>query len=134
MIFIMFSFFSVFISISLYDIHSLLSSFFFFFNDTAPTEISPLPLHDPLPIFLIELAVGEQKHRVLFTGRLNRRGTAEAQFRFPAGLTGSYQLRYVVDTLIGSTEYTQAISVRSEEHTSELQSHLNLVCRLLLET
>jgi len=37
----------------------------------------------------IELVVGEQKPRVLFTGRLNRRGTTEAQFRFPVGLTGS---------------------------------------------
>src|SRR6267378_4444252 len=36
----------------------------------------------------IELVVGEQKPRVLFIGRLNRRGTTEAQFRFPAGLTG----------------------------------------------
>src|SRR6267143_1255668 len=44
----------------------------------------------------IELVVGEQKPRVLFTGRLNHRGTAEAQFRFP-GLTGSHQLRYVVE-------------------------------------
>src|SRR5258708_7175263 len=55
----------------------------------------------------IELVVGEQKPRVLFTGRLNHRGTAEAQFRFPAGLTGSHQLRYAVDTPIGSTEFTQ---------------------------
>src|SRR6266436_4108901 len=62
----------------------------------------------------IELVVGEQKHRVLFTGRLNRRGTAEAQFRFPAGLTGSYQLRYVVDTPIGSTEYTQGVRLEDK--------------------
>ncbi len=63
---------------------------------------------------LIELAVGEQKHRVLFTGRLNHRGTTEAQFRFPAGLTGSHQLRYVVDTPIGSTEYTQAVRLEDK--------------------
>src|SRR5258708_5774866 len=55
----------------------------------------------------IELVVGEQKPRVLFTAGLNHQGTAEAQFRFPAGLTGSHQLRYVVDTPIGSTEFTQ---------------------------
>src|SRR6266566_4906701 len=66
----------------------------------------------------IELAVAEQKPRVLFTGLLNHRGTAEAQFRFPAGLTGSHQLRYVVDTPLGSTEYTQA--VRLEDRVSIL--------------
>jgi uncharacterized protein YfaS (alpha-2-macroglobulin family) len=62
----------------------------------------------------IELAVGEQKPRTLFTGRLNRRGTVEAQFRFPAGLTGSHQLRYVVDTPIGSTEYTQGVRLEDK--------------------
>src|SRR5712692_5810875 len=62
----------------------------------------------------IELAVGEQKPHVLFTGRLNRRGTAEAQFRFPVGLTGSHQLRYVVDTPIGSTEYTQGVRLEDK--------------------
>ena len=51
----------------------------------------------------IELLDGGRP-RVLFTGRLNARGTAEAQFRFPAGLAGKYTLRYVVDTPIGSTE------------------------------
>jgi uncharacterized protein YfaS (alpha-2-macroglobulin family) len=62
----------------------------------------------------IELAGGEQKPRVLFKGRLNHRGTTEAQFRFPAGVTGSHQLRYVVDTPIGSTEYTQAVRLEAK--------------------
>src|SRR5258708_2410100 len=62
----------------------------------------------------IELVVGEQKPRVLFTGRLNHRGTAEAQFRFPAGLTGSHKLRYAVDTPIGSTEFTQAVRLEDK--------------------
>src|SRR6267154_3176164 len=62
----------------------------------------------------IELAVGEQKPRVLFTGRLNRRGTTEAQFHFPAGVTGSHQLRYLVDTPIGSTEFTQAVRLEDK--------------------
>ena len=61
----------------------------------------------------IELVTPDRKSRILYTGRLNQRGTAEAQFRFPAGLVGSYPLRYVVDTDIGSTEFTQ--SVRLEE-------------------
>ena len=63
----------------------------------------------------IELAVGEQKPRVLFTGRLNHRGTTEAQFCFPTGLTGSHQLRYVVDTPIGSTEFTQGVRLEDKD-------------------
>jgi len=66
----------------------------------------------------IELLVPDQKSQLLFTGRLNRRGTSEAQFRFPAGVVGSYQLRYVVDTAIGFTEFTQ--SVRLEDKISIL--------------
>ena len=62
----------------------------------------------------IELNVADERSRVLFTGRLNHRGTTEAQFRFPAGLTGSHQLRYVVDTLIGSTEFTQAVQIEDK--------------------
>jgi len=68
----------------------------------------------------IELAGTEEKIRLgtLFTGQLNRRGTTEAQFRFPANLVGSYKLRYVVDTAIGSTEFTQ--EVRLEDKVSIL--------------
>lgn len=57
----------------------------------------------------IELPGADEKPRLLFAGQMNRRGTTEAQFRFPAGLVGSYNLRYVMDTPIGSTEYTQAV-------------------------
>src|SRR5262249_20058797 len=56
--------------------------------------------------------------RVLYTGALNRRGTAEAQFRLPPGLTGTHSLHYVVDTPIGTTDYTQ--QVRIEEKASIL--------------
>jgi uncharacterized protein YfaS (alpha-2-macroglobulin family) len=49
--------------------------------------------------------------RTLFTGPLNERGTAQAHFRFPAGLVGSYSLRYAVDTAIGPAEYTQDIQL-----------------------
>src|SRR5690242_21561512 len=73
---------------------------FFFFNDTATTEIYTLSLHDALPI--CGSASGG-------TGR-----TCSAEIRSAARLLAS--------TLS-----------RSEEHTSELQSHVNLVCRLLLE-
>src|SRR5271157_2127980 len=62
----------------------------------------------------IELAAANQKPRVLFTGRLNRRGTTEAQFRFPAGLVGGYDLHYVIDTAIGSTEFTQPVRLEDK--------------------
>ena len=61
----------------------------------------------------IELVDGARP-RLLFAGRLNRRGTAEAQFRFPAGLAGRYSLRYVVETPIGSTEIAQPVKLEAE--------------------
>jgi hypothetical protein len=66
----------------------------------------------------IELTPEGRKARPLFTGALNARGTAEAQFRFPAGLVGSYRLRYVADTSIGEAEFTQ--QVRLEDKVSIL--------------
>ena len=66
----------------------------------------------------IELAPPKEKARTLFTGRLNSRGTTEAQFRFPAGVVGSFPLHFVVDTPIGSSEYTQ--QVRLEDKVSVL--------------
>jgi len=60
----------------------------------------------------------DRKPRVLFSGRLNHHGTTEAQFRFPAGVIGSYRLRYVADTPIGTTEFTQ--DVRLEDKVSIL--------------
>jgi uncharacterized protein YfaS (alpha-2-macroglobulin family) len=66
----------------------------------------------------IELLGPGEKSQALFTGHTNRRGTTEAQFRFPSGLAGSYQMRYRVETPIGSTEFTQ--SVRLEDKVSIL--------------
>jgi uncharacterized protein YfaS (alpha-2-macroglobulin family) len=54
------------------------------------------------------------KSQSLFTGRLNRRGAAEAQVRFPARLSGSYQLRYVADTAIGSAEFVQPVRLQDK--------------------
>ena len=51
---------------------------------------------------------------ILYRGELNRRGTADAQFRFPAGVTGNSALRYSVDTQIGSAEYTQEIRLEDK--------------------
>jgi len=62
----------------------------------------------------IELLVPNKSARLLFSGRINKRGTAEAQFHFPAGLTGSYQLRFIADTPIGSTEYVQPVELKSK--------------------
>src|SRR5262249_48099065 len=69
-------------------------------------------------VIQIELLVPNHRNHLLFTGRLNQRGTIEAQFRFPVDLTGRYQLRYAVDTPIGSTEFTQ--QVRLEDKVSIL--------------
>src|SRR5216683_7953270 len=78
--------------------------FFFFFNDTATTEIYTLSLHDALPI----------------SARLDARirqaaGSARQRARLFLGVSRARHSR------------------RSEEHTSELQSRSDLVCRLLLE-
>src|SRR5260370_41998541 len=81
-------------------------SFLFFFNDTATTEIYTLSLHDALPI-----------------SPLCQRGLGPRWFA-----EGRHE-----HALIAHLEDLQLRYERSEEHTSELQSHLNLVCRLLLE-
>src|SRR2546430_5782850 len=79
---------------------------FFFFNDTATTEIYTLSLHDALPISLLVRAGDPKDHRV-----------------------GGPRL--VLGPPDGRALHDQPW--RSEEHTSELQSQSNLVCRLLLE-
>jgi hypothetical protein len=66
----------------------------------------------------IELLEPDRKPQVLFQGGLNRRGTTEAQFRLPTGLTGAYQLHYVAETEIGTTEFSQ--NVRLEDKVSIL--------------
>src|SRR2546430_16884490 len=78
-------------------------SYFFFFNDTATTEIYTLSLHDALPIYDFVLVA------------VNLRAAREEWVTVGDRLTGR-----------------RAVT-RSEEHTSELQSQSNLVCRLLLE-
>ena len=62
----------------------------------------------------IELLIPDKPARQLFTGRLNHRGTTDAQFRLPANLVGNYQVRYVVETPIGSSEYTQAVQLEDK--------------------
>src|SRR2546430_6352106 len=91
-------------------VRSCYEFFFFFFNDTATTEIYTLSLHDALPICIDERG-HERGHRVGMDGLA------------PAG--GEH-------IVVGAAPLG-AYSQRSEEHTSELQSQSNLVCRLLLE-
>jgi len=62
----------------------------------------------------VDLLTPGQGPRALFAGPLNQRGTAEAQFRFPAKLVGNHSLRYVVDTPIGSTELTQQVQLQDK--------------------
>jgi len=62
----------------------------------------------------VELEGPGQARRTVFTGPLNQRSTTEAQFRFPEGVTGNCELRYVVDTALGSTEYKQAIRLQDK--------------------
>src|SRR5437588_11011521 len=78
--------------------------FFFFFNDTATTEIYTLSLHDALPISSVRDA------------------------------HSSIMKSSVLTRILSLLSVTSILTIgRSEEHTSELQSHSDLVCRLLLE-
>src|SRR5256885_9522337 len=85
---------------------------FFFFNDTATTEIYTLSLHDALPIS--PDAMGDSGLEQI-DGALD------------------HAARRADDVEIGLVGTLRFTHVRSEEHTSELQSPCNLVCRLLLE-
>src|SRR5258707_9888546 len=81
---------------------------FFFFNDTATTEIYTLSLHDALPISID--SNDNECGRALDSSRSSRGALAT-----------------------GAATSRGSLTIRSEEHTSELQSRQYLVCRLLLE-
>src|SRR3712207_9426691 len=92
---------------------------FFFFNDTATTEIYPLSLHDALPIWVV---TGTEPAASTFAVSLRLRRCAERSAR-----SSPSPPRYTIC-------FTPARAAsRSEQHTSELQSRQYLVCRLLLE-
>src|SRR5256886_14292174 len=109
--------------------------FFFFLNDPATPEISPFPLHAPLPI----LPWGAGSGGIYGSGSSRRsrpRPACAARRRTSSRSPGSTRVRarVVVCTRAAShTVPTGFSGVRSEEHTSELQSQSNLVCRRLLE-
>src|SRR5438552_16833347 len=90
--------------------------FFFFFMVPPTTEIYTLSLHDALPIFLDDCVVSG-KVRLL-------------------GLATDAETVAMIETaekpLLSIVQFENSV-LRSEEHTSELQSPDHLVCRLLLE-
>src|SRR5258708_23813041 len=86
---------------------------FFFFNDTATTEIYTLSLHDALPIFT------------------SLTTTVKLLVALKAGVPLS--VTTVVITLVPGPCASVGVQVRSAEHTSELQSPDHIVCQLLLE-
>src|SRR3712207_7410817 len=89
-------------------------SLFFFFNDTATTEIYTLSLHDALPISFTGIAPGV---------------AANGPTVLLPGLAAAVVAR--MESL--PVAFGAGVALRSEEHTSELQSRQYLVCRLLLE-
>src|SRR5262249_62197604 len=80
---------------------------FFFFNDTSTTDIYTLSLHDALPISPLRVQLSIDERQVSRHFDLPHRNAGDA---------------------VGKIKVS-----RSEEHTSELQSLTNIVCRLLLE-
>src|SRR5256885_12633031 len=96
--------------------HTCYIFFFFFFNDTATTEIYTLSLHDALPIW--------------------NQGRKLTKYGCTPILTCQFSIGPLFLLLVSrrfSIAPIALILLRSEEHTSELQSPCNLVCRLLLE-
>src|SRR3712207_8620202 len=94
-----------------------MASYFFFFNDTATTEIYTLSLHDALPISAEE---GDQEQEREVDTNEN---AADAE----DGDGPAHKMSLPVNRHLPRQQH------RSEEHTSELQSRQYLVCRLLLE-
>src|SRR2546421_11572127 len=93
----------------------LLCFVFFFFNDTATTEIYTLSLHDALPI-------SNDFFNISWLDKLNK------LYDIISGIKKLHDANIIHKDYHGGN-----IFIRSEEHTSELQSRSDLVCRLLLE-
>src|SRR5205085_4948102 len=102
--------------------------------DTVPTDFSPLSLHDALPIFLLcnARAMGEFGAVSVVSGHI--RGLTNTMPLHVEVLYNDYQYvgAFAVASLLAMLALVSLVlkSIRSEEHTSELQSQSNLVCRL----
>src|SRR5256885_9178784 len=96
--------------------------FFFFFNDTATTEIYTLSLHDALPIS--KQTTPRPAVAIAIPPRTSNTSPTWSTFA---------NARRCTSVTPPSAASTISFTKRSEEHTSELQSPCNLVCRLLLE-
>src|SRR5690606_41825460 len=96
----------------------------FFFNETPTTETYTLSLHAALPIsaFVVERPAADVPRRISGRGDRHRGETP-----WVVGIVIAVVARHAVRPV------ARLQAARSEEHTSELQSRENLVCRLLLE-
>src|SRR2546422_2315477 len=95
---------------------------YFFFNDTATTEIYTLSLHDALPISIATVATGTP----FGIWEMDRSASSP-----PSGVAAIGTP--ITGSSVSDARNPGSAAARSEEHTSELQSRLHLVCRLLLE-
>src|SRR5258706_2191655 len=107
--------------------HGVLRCAFFFFNDTATTEIYTLSLHDALPI--------SHHHAPPAPGGCAARTHPAHGAGLPPDRGGAVLdcgLQHFPDGHLPAGRAAALEPDRSEEHTSELQSLTNIVCRLLL--
>src|SRR2546427_2262826 len=115
------------------QIMSSLFFFFFFFNDPAPPDISPLPLPDALPICTSPPRSTRSRGRAnSWSGCSDSSACPPTRRRRPSGPPRRSAPRRCSPRGDRNSP-TESCRSRSEEHTSELQSQSNLVCRLLLE-
>src|SRR5690606_40279660 len=103
--------------------------FILFSTDPPPTATSPLSLHDALPILNSLLSTF-----CICLGKPMRRWMRRHIHETASSVATTCITTYPCKPDVGDvSRYTAAAATRSEEHTSELQSRENLVCRLLLE-
>src|SRR2546422_8542545 len=111
--------------------------FFFFFNDTATTEIYTLSLHDALPISRRgrpHARHGLRARRAPHPAGAPCKAADDALLGHGVARGGCARPHGAGQPRLGRDRAaSEARGRRSEEHTSELQSRLHLVCRLLLE-
>src|SRR5690606_40231562 len=101
----------------------------FFYTDTSPTVIYTISLHDALPICL------GKKHGARFNYNRSKTENKRSDNAFMSVKIPDEAKNYIIkysESLFRRYKTIKSLN-RSEEHTSELQSRENLVCRLLLE-